>query len=137
MLPTLAEHAVVAVVAVEVSNRGRCGLTVAHLAALAGVSESTVRNALREGEALGLISIDRRRRSPWVNYPNEIQILSKEWATWLRLRTGSKSYSPRVQNYKSGLALTRENMNPGALEAPRGLFRKRQSPAEPEEGLSA
>jgi hypothetical protein len=94
---TLAEQAVLAVVAVEVSKRGRCGLTVAHLAALAGVSESTVRNALREAEALGLVGIDRRRRSPWINYPNEVQILSKEWASWLRLRTGSKSYSPRTE----------------------------------------
>jgi hypothetical protein len=83
---TLAEQAVLAVVAVEVSKRGCCGLTVAHLAALAGCSESTVRNALRECEALGLVSIDRRRRSPWINYPNEIQILSKEWLLWLRLR---------------------------------------------------
>jgi hypothetical protein len=99
---TLAEQAVLAVVAVEVSKRGRCGLTVAHLAALAGVSESTVRNALREAEALGLVGIDRRRRSPWINYPNSIQILSKEWAAWLRLRTGANSYSPRLQESKSG-----------------------------------
>lgn len=33
--------------------------TVAHLAALAGISETTVRNALRECEALGLVSIGR------------------------------------------------------------------------------
>ena len=51
---TLAEQAVLAVVAVEVSKRWCCGLTVAHLAALAGCSESSVRNALRECEALGL-----------------------------------------------------------------------------------
>jgi DNA-binding transcriptional ArsR family regulator len=134
---TLAEQAVLAVVAVEVSKRGSCNLTVAHLAALAGVSESTVRNALRECEALGLVSIDRRRRSPWISYPNSTQILSKEWLSWLRLRTGAKSYSPRVQESKNGLALTRENMNPTPLSAGADLFRKRQDPAEPEEGLSA
>jgi DNA-binding transcriptional ArsR family regulator len=135
---TLAEQAVLAVVAVEVSKRGRCGLTVAHLAALAGVSESTVRNALREAEALGLVSIDRRRRSPWINYPNDVQILSKEWASWLRLRTGANSHSPRTElKNLSGLALTRENMNPRPLSAGTDLFRKQQSPAEPEEGLSA
>jgi hypothetical protein len=102
------------VVAVEVSKRGRCGLTVAHLAALAGVSESMVRNALREAEALGLVSIDRRRRSPWINYPNEVQILSKEWLSWLRLRTGANSYSPRIQESKRG----RENGLPPAASVP-------------------
>jgi hypothetical protein len=126
---TLAEQAVLAVVAVEVSKRGRCGLTVAHLAALAGVSESTVRNALREAEALGLIGIERRRRSPWINYPNEIQILSKEWLLWLRLRTGANSYSPRVQEFKSGLAQRRENIDSGSI------FRQQQRPAKPEEGF--
>jgi hypothetical protein len=42
-----------ALAAVEVSKRGQEQPTVAHLAALAGVSESTTRNALREAEALG------------------------------------------------------------------------------------
>jgi hypothetical protein len=134
---TLAEQAVLAVVAVEVSKRGTCGLTIAHLAALAGVSESTARNALRESEALGLVSIDRRRRTAWMNYPNSARIVSKEWASWLRLRTGAKVYIPRIQELKNGLALTRENMNPRPLSAGTGLFRKGQSPVEPEERLSA
>jgi hypothetical protein len=124
---TRAEQAVLAVV--EVSKRGRCSLTVAHLAALAGVSESTVRNALREAEALGLVGIDRRRRSPWINYPNEIQILSKEWLSWLRLRTGANSYSPRVQEFKSSLAQRRENIDSGSI------FRQQQRPAKLEEGF--
>jgi hypothetical protein len=94
---TQAEQAVLAVVAVEVGRHGGCGLTVAHLAALAGVSDRTVRNALREAEALNLISIDRRRRTAWMNYPNRVSILSKEWALWLRLGTGAKSCSPRVR----------------------------------------
>jgi DNA-binding transcriptional ArsR family regulator len=125
----LAEQAVLAVVAVEVSKRGRCGLTVAHLAALAGVSESTVRNALRECEALGLVSIDRTRRSPWINYPNEIQILSKEWLSWLRFRTGAKAYSPRIQESKKGqesgispTAFEPESRPRNAWETPEGEF---------------
>src|SRR5215218_1015470 len=44
---TLAEQAVLAVVAAEHRKRGDCQLTVGHVAALAGVSETTVRNALR------------------------------------------------------------------------------------------
>jgi hypothetical protein len=126
---TLAEQAVLAVTAVEVSKRGVCTLTVAHLAALAGTSESTVRNALREAEALGLISIERRRRTAWVNFPNVIRVLSKEWNSWLRFRTGANSYRPRLQEFKSGLALTRENIDAG------NLFRQRQNQAEPEKGF--
>lgn len=114
---TLAEQAVLAVVAVEVGRRGACTITVAHLAALAGVSETTVRNALREAEALGLIGVDRRRRTPWMNYPNAIQILSKEWAMWLRLRTGAKSCSPRIQESNSGLPPLASVLRPRAESA--------------------
>ncbi|WP_246389512.1 GntR family transcriptional regulator [Microvirga mediterraneensis] len=134
---TLAEQAVLAVVASEVKKHGACSLTIGHIAALAGVSETTVRNALRQAQTLALVTIEERRRTAWMNYPNKVSIVSKEWSLWLRLGTGANSRTPRVQNYKNGLALTRENMNPGALEAPKGLFRRRQSPADPEEGLSA
>jgi hypothetical protein len=126
---TLAEQAVLAVVAVEVSKRGACTLTVAHLAALAGTSESTVRNALREAEALGLISIERRRRTAWVNFPNVIRVLSKEWNSWLRFRTGTNPYSPRLQESKSSLAQKRENIVSGSL------FRQRHHQEEPEKGF--
>jgi hypothetical protein len=130
---TLAEQAVLAVVVVQVSKRGRCGLTVAHLAALAGVSESTVRNALREAETLGLVGINRRRRSPWINYPNDVQILSKEWLSWLRLRTGANSHSPRIQESKRGnesgfppAGFELESRSQSAWETPERSFRQSQ-----------
>ncbi len=126
---TLAEQSVLAVVAVEVSKRGACALTVAHLAALAGISESTVRNALREAEALGLVSIDRRRRTAWMNYPNITRIVSKEWTSWLRLRTGVSSCSPRVPEDKSGFAQRRENIDSVSL------LHQRQDQAEPNNGF--
>jgi hypothetical protein len=136
---TLAEQAVLAVVAVEVSKRGDCGLTVAHLAALAGVSESTVRNALREAEALGLIGIDRRRRTAWMNHPNRVSILSKEWALWLRLGTGAKSCGPRIQKNNNGLALTRKNINSSRISRkprdqlePKEVIQQRQGAGLPE-----
>src|SRR5690349_12653743 len=52
---TTAENAVLAVVAAEHLRHGACTLTVLHIAALAGVSETTVRNAVREARALGLV----------------------------------------------------------------------------------
>jgi hypothetical protein len=47
----LAEQAILAVVAVEVAKHGACALTIGHIAALAGVPESTVRNAILEAQA--------------------------------------------------------------------------------------
>jgi hypothetical protein len=126
---TLAEQSVLAVVAVEVAKKGQCTLTIGHLAALAGVSETTVRNALRAAEALKLIDIDRRRRTAWVSYPNTLKIVSKEWASWLRLHTGANLCSPRIQESKSSLAQRRENMDSGHL------FRQRQRQGEPEKGI--
>ncbi len=45
---TLAESAVLAVVAAEVRTKGSCSLTMGHIAALAGVCRKTVKTALRE-----------------------------------------------------------------------------------------
>src|SRR4051794_41170055 len=58
---TLAETAVLAVLAAEVLRHSRCTLTIGHIAALAGVSETTVRNALRAARGLGLLTIEERR----------------------------------------------------------------------------
>src|SRR3954469_9770721 len=44
---TLAEQAVLGVVAAEHLKHGCCSLTIGHIAALAGCSETTVRNAMR------------------------------------------------------------------------------------------
>src|SRR3954463_2055400 len=83
---TLAETAVLAVIAAEVLRHGACTLTVGHIAALAGVSETTVRNALRAARGLGLLTVEERRLTAWRNAPNVVQIVSREWLAWLRLR---------------------------------------------------
>jgi hypothetical protein len=126
---TLGEQSVLAVVAVEVAKKGQCTLTIGHLAALAGVSETTVRNALRQAEALKLISIDRKRRTAWVSYPNTVKIVSSEWGSWLRLRTGANLRTPRVSESKSSLAQRRENIDSGRF------YRSGQDPAEPDQGF--
>src|SRR5215207_4176566 len=60
---TLAEVAVLALIAAEVSRQGACTLTVGHLAAVAGVSETSVRNAVREAKAQGLVTVEEKRRT--------------------------------------------------------------------------
>jgi hypothetical protein len=94
---TLAEQAVLAVIESQVRQHGVCGLTVGHIAALAGVSETTVRNAVREAKALGLVSVEESRRTAWMSYPNRIQIVSPEWLAGIRLRTGAKPCTPRAK----------------------------------------
>src|SRR5687767_11073492 len=67
---TLAEQAVLAVVAAEHQKHGACTLPIGNVAALAGVSETTVRNAVREARRLGFLQVEERRVSAWRNLPN-------------------------------------------------------------------
>ncbi len=110
---TLAEVAVLAVVAAEVRTKGSCSLTIGHIAALAGVSETTVRNALREAKALELVTIEERRLRPWFNAPNVVRIVSREWMSWLRLRGPSS----RVQNRDGHAYKDRKEGAPSAQRA--------------------
>ena len=102
---TLAETAVLAVIAAEVVRHGRCTLVLDHIAALAGVGRTTVKRALRAAQGLGLVRIEERRLSAWRNVPNVVTITSAEWGAWLRLRgrgVGSNSRTPRIQESKKG-----------------------------------
>ncbi len=82
---TLAEQAVLALVAAEVVRRKDCRLAVGHLAAIVGVAETTVRNAIREAVKLGLVTVEERRVTGFRNDTNIVRIVSPEWAAWLRL----------------------------------------------------
>ncbi|MBX9934796.1 MAG: helix-turn-helix domain-containing protein [Methylobacterium sp.] len=82
---TLAEQAVLALVAAETVRRKDCRLSVGHLAAIVGVAETTVRNAIREAMKLGLVTVEERRITGFRNDTNIVRIVSREWAAWLRL----------------------------------------------------
>ena len=82
---TLAEQAALAVIAAEVAKRGDCRLAVGAVAALAGVSETSVRNAVREARHLGLLTVEERRLARYRNETNVVRIVSAEWSAWLRL----------------------------------------------------
>ncbi len=93
---TLAENAVLAVIATEVARRGLCRLTLGHIAALAGTCRSTVQKAVREAAALGLLTSEEWRLTAWRNAPNTVRIVSAEWVVWLRMR-GRRQDRPRFQ----------------------------------------
>src|SRR3954470_17456062 len=82
---TLAEVAVLTVIAAEYQRHGRCTLVIDHIGALAGVGRSTVKRALRAAQGLALVRIEERRVSAWRNAPSVITITSAEWSTWLQM----------------------------------------------------
>ena len=82
---TLAEAAVLAVVAAEAAKRGDCRLCHEHIAAVAGVSRTTVKATLRRARELGLVTIEERRAAAWRNLSNVVRIVSREWQAWMRL----------------------------------------------------
>lgn len=85
---TLAEQAVLSVIAAQIVRLGACMLPIDAIAALAGVSRSTVKNAVREAHALGLLRVEERRLTGWRNDTNRVTITDKAWIAWLRLRAG-------------------------------------------------
>src|SRR4051794_6981581 len=110
---TLAETAVLAVIAAEALRHGRCTLVIEHIAALAGVGRSTVKRALRAAQGLGLVRIEERRASAWRNAPNVVTITSREWSAWLRMRgrgVGSSQEPPRIQENNKGTSVQRNGL---------------------------
>jgi hypothetical protein len=81
------EQAVLAVVGSWCGLHGFLPWSHARLAAVAGVSPTTVRNALREARRLGLISSEERRASPYRHRPNVVRVICRSWTAWLRFRS--------------------------------------------------
>jgi len=96
---TPGEAAVLSVVAVEVRRSGDCRWPNGKLAAIAGVSVSTVKRALRQAQALGFISVEERRASAFRSDTNIIRLVSPEWRAWLRLGGGVQAGTPTTTRY--------------------------------------
>src|SRR3954470_23729804 len=118
---TVSELAVLRIVGDEVSGQGACGLTLAEIAARAGVCRRMAQSALREAAALGLITVQERRREGQVNLPNVVRVVSREWLQWLRI--GCKKSDPTVKEFKNPAARTREKRNWPAATPPNSARR--------------
>jgi hypothetical protein len=125
---TLAEQAVLSLVAAETCRRKDCRLSVGGMAAIAGVSETTVRNAIREAVKLGLLTVEERQITGWRNDTNIVRIVSPEWTSWLRLTRKRKDETPAT--LAEGGGCKSANPTPTSLQD-RGKLR----PAEPSQGL--
>ena len=125
---TLAEQAVLALVAAETARRGDCRLAVGHLAAIVGVAETTVRNAIREARALGLLTVEERRLTGFRNDTNVVRIVSPEWTAWLRL--GRKGPAPRYHHDGDPLPSQRRGHHDPALRAGGGCKSPKRTPTQ-------
>jgi hypothetical protein len=98
---TTGELAALTVIARECQRNGSCSWYMDRIAAVAGVSRTTARNALRQAQALGLITVRERRRRGWRSDSNIIRIASRDWLAWLKLGGGCKK--TEVPEYKKYL----------------------------------
>jgi hypothetical protein len=114
---TMAELAVLTVVARQCQRAGTCSLHIDAIAALAGASRTTVKRALRQARLLGLLLVKERRIPGRKSLTNIVTIISKEWLGWLRLGIGGQM-RPTTNNQ----AFYSEPLRP-SLKTERGFSR--------------
>ena len=85
---TMAELAVLTVVARQCQRTGVCTLPIDAIAALAGCCRTVVKNALRQARLLGLLLVKERRTPGLPSLTNVVRIVSKDWIGWLKLGGG-------------------------------------------------
>ena len=109
---TLAEQAVLAVVA-RIARRAEVVVEpLDKLAALAGVCRSSAKNALRRAEQLGLIRITIRRREGCRNDPNKIEVVAPTWQAWLRIGGAGRGQKPDHHGYQVNSSSCERRGNP-------------------------
>lgn len=132
---TTGETAVLAVIALEASKRGDCRWTIGHIAAVAGVSDTTVKRAIREAKALGLISVEERRLSAWRNDSNILRVVSPEWLAWGRLgrqaKGGGGQVAPSTNNNDSSKGWKKGFRRGGGTEIPKSKLTNTEPPSPP------
>jgi len=100
------ELATLAVVGRQAASGRPCDWPMARIAALAGVSVSTARNALRMAQRLGMVRVIERRRAANRSLTNLISITCRKWMGWLRRgrKEGGGSKKPEPMNTEVILA---------------------------------
>lgn len=123
---TAGELAALSVVASRVAKHGRCDLALDHLAALAGVSRTTVRNGISEARKLGLLTVEERRLRAFRSDTNVIRIVASGWQSWLSMRrtspgqgVGSNLCVPRSTQDSFGGRRERRSPRPMADNGPK------------------
>ncbi len=87
---TLGEQAALAVIATEVLEHHACDRCLDEIAARSGTSRSTVKRAIKQARALGLIHVTERPQPGAKHLSSIIRIVSSAWAAWLRHRARNR-----------------------------------------------
>lgn len=116
---TLAEIAVLSVIAAEVKRRGRCDIHIDAIAAKAGVCRTVVQNATREARRLGLIRVTERRCRGQRSETNLIEIIAQEWRSWLKIGGAKGGWVHKGEHHEINLLDHTENCGPIDLMASR------------------
>lgn len=100
---TEGERAALCVVGDQVKRRGYCDLALDRIAAVAGVSRTTVQNALRKARhpELGHVTVEERPRAGRKNLTNIVRIISSAWLGWLKRSIGFKRLNPTIAKESS------------------------------------
>jgi hypothetical protein len=117
--------AVLHIVGAEVKAHGLCALHVDAIAARAGVCRTTVQDAIREARALGLLTVEERRRRGQPSLTNLVRVISNEWRTWLRL-TGFRFTNSTGSRYSKRDDSRHKPRPPVPLSIPRTTQHRRE-----------
>jgi hypothetical protein len=129
---TVGELATLRIVGDEVRQHGHCDRTLGEIAARAGVGRTTAQNALRAAAAMGLVTIQERRREGQKNLPNVVRVVSREWSQWLARKGRAGEGAPsRAIGFKNSDPTAKEGNSEGERTAPPSLAAEGQQ-AEPE-----
>jgi hypothetical protein len=82
---TMGEVAVLSVIGRQVQRTGVCVLPIDAIGAMAGVSRSLVKAALRQARLVGLVLVKERRVPGRKSMTNVVTIVSTDWLSWLRI----------------------------------------------------
>jgi hypothetical protein len=113
------ERAALHVIAKQVLTLGRCDKSVKEIADLAGAGISTVKSAIKEAKALGLIRVQSRPRKGLNHLPSIITIVSTKWRKWLQTLVANKSTT--IKNSK----VKQERKTP--VEPSQGAFERERA----------
>ncbi|MCJ8507175.1 helix-turn-helix domain-containing protein [Rhizobium lemnae] len=133
---SLAEQAVLGVVADTCKRKGFCDLCLDELARIAGVSRTTVQNALRKARSkdLGHVSVRERPQQGRKSLTNVIRIVCSRWIGWITRGIGFKRLNTSVTGVKKDLSKP-DDAKISAFEKVSAAFARKPSHAQRVEPL--
>lgn len=127
---TEGEAAALMIVADQIRTRGACDLYLDQIAALAGVSRSTVKNAIRHARRLELLAVQLRpvKGRGKKSQTNVITMTSAEWKGWISLRKGRVVESCPDNRLIPMMRNKQDSLSGGRLTLPEAVYREPSAP---------